>query len=145
MNTNEAPTLEAIVEIAPEVILPRSVVSPSYKRRYAERVLSGEVRGKKGVSKKAQARSCSDWLALTLAQLTLREKDKLDISAFEAILDANQIEHRHWNRTTKGWQGRLRMTGRLALQRAVAAEEQLYLPDGDPIKAPRAWVMKHQH
>lgn len=143
--THEAPTLEQIVEIAPEVVLPRSVVKNTYKRRYAERVLTGEVRGKKGVSKKAQARSCSDWLALTLASLTLGEKDALNVERFEAILDANGIEHRHWNRTTKGWQGRLRMTGRLALQRVVAAEEQLFLPDGEPVKAPRSWVEKHQH
>lgn len=138
-------TLEEIVEIAPEVILPRSVVKATYKALYAARVLSGEARGKKGVSKKAQARSCSDWLALTLAQLTLGAKDALDVAKFEAILDANGIAHAHWNRTTKGWQGRLRMTGRLALQRVVAAEEQLYVPEGEPVKAPRSWVQKHQH
>lgn len=142
--TNDTTIREETVEIAPEVVLPRSIVKPTYKAVYANRVLDGQ-RGKKGVSKKAQARSCSDWLALELAALTLREKDKLDVAAFEAILTANGIAHEHWNRTTKGWQGRLRMTGRLALQRAVAAEEMLYVPDAEPIKAPRSWVAKHQH
>lgn len=137
--------IEEALELAPEIALPRSVVKPTYKLRYAERVVNGEVRGKKGVSKKAQARSCSDWLALELAARTLGEKDALNVGAFEAILDANGIEHRHWNRTTKGWQGRLRMTGRLALQRVVAAEEQLFLADGEAVKAPRSWVQKHQH
>jgi len=144
-NTNQTETtIEQALALAPEIALPRSVVKPTYKLKYAARVVEG-ARGKKGVSKKAQARSCSDWLALELAALTLQEKDKLDVVAFEAILDANGIEHRHWNRETKGWQGRLRMTGRLALQRAVAAEEQLFLADGTSIKAPRSWVQKHQH
>jgi len=143
-NTQTEATIVEALTLAPEIALPRSVVKPTYKLKYAARVVEG-ARGKKGVSKKAQARSCSDWLALELAALTLREKDKLDVEAFEAILTANGIKHEHWNRTTKGWQGRLRMTGRLALQRAVAAEEQLFLPNGETLKAPRSWVQKHQH
>lgn len=143
-NTRTEATIVEALTLAPEIALPRSVVKTTYKLKYAARVVEG-ARGKKGVSKKAQARSCSDWLALELAALTLREKDKLDVEAFEAILTANGIKHEHWNRTTKGWQGRLRMTGRLALQRAVAAEEQLFLPNGETLKAPRSWVQKHQH
>lgn len=143
-NQTDTTITEATIALAPEVLLSRSVVQNTYKAKYANRVVEG-ARGKKGVSKKAQARSCSDWLALELAALTLQEKDKLDVAAFEAILDANGIAHSHWNRTTKGWQGRLRMTGRLALQRAVAAEEQLFLADGTSLKAPRSWVQKHQH
>lgn len=139
--------LSAIAEavaLAPDIVRARSVVKPTYKLKYAQRVVDG-ARGKKGVSKKAQARSCGDWLALELAALTLDEKNRLDVDAFCAILTANGVKHDHWNTTTKGWQGRFRMTGRLALQRVVAAEEQLFLADGTAIAAPRSWVAKHQH
>lgn len=114
-----------------------SVVKDTYKARYAERAATA--RGKKGVSDKAKKRSCCDWLALELAARTLDEKSVLVVPQFEAILDANGIEHGHWNRTTKGWQGRLRMTGRLALQRVVAECGELALPDGSAVKAPKAW------
>lgn len=130
-----------ILELAPEIALPRSVVAVTYKRRYAERALTA--RKPKEVTKKAAARCCGDWLAMTLAKLTLDEKNQLRVSEFEAILSANGVKHEHWNRTTKGWQGRLRMTGRLALQRIVAeADGELLLPSGEALKAPRTWVEK---
>lgn len=125
----------------------RSVVKPTYKLAYAAKAL--EARLPKGVSRKAAARSCGDWLALTIAKLCIVGKNTLDVERFEALLDANGVEHRHWNRTTKGWQGRLRMTGRLALQRVVAeADGELLVPgpDGDTIvAAPRNWVAKYTH
>lgn len=124
--------------------LPNSVVKATYKLRYAERAAAG-IRGSKGIPKKALARSSNDWLALELAKRTLDDKAKLVVPAFEAILDANGVAHAHWNRTTKGWQGRLRMTGRLALQRVVAEDGELVLPDGATIPAPKAWCAKHQH
>lgn len=128
-----------------------SVVKGAYKMRYAERALTAKP--VKGVSKKARARSCGDWLAVTLQKLTLVEKDHLSVSAFEAILDANGVKHDHWNRTTKGWQGRLRMTGRLALQRIVAEGGELEVPaeiaeaKGVPatIAAPASWVKANTH
>lgn len=121
---------------------PRSVVSQAAKQRYAERAAARQ-RAVKGVSKKALSRSSQDWLAIELARLTLDEKAKLDVEAFEAILDANDVAHRHWNRTTAGWQGRLRMTGRLALQKVVATVGALVLPNGDQIAAPKSWAQKH--
>lgn len=124
--------------------LPNSVVKGAYKTKYAQRAVD-MARKPKGVALKALKRSTADWLAIELAKRTLDEKVKLIVPAFEAILDANGIAHAHWNRTTKGWQGRLRMTGRLALQRVVAEDGELVLPDGSTIAAPRAWVAKHQH
>lgn len=124
--------------------LPNSVVRSTYKVRYAERAVA-MARKPKGVSLKALKRSTADWLAIELAKRTLDEKSKLVVDAFEAILDANGVAHAHWNRTTKGWQGRLRMTGRLALQRVVAEAGELALPDAEALAAPRAWVAKHQH
>jgi hypothetical protein len=127
-----------------EVALPRSVVAGRYKAKYAERA-EQMARKPKDVAKKALKRSTCDWLAIELARRTLDEKAVLSVPAFEAILDANGVEHRHWNRTTRGWQGRLRMTGRLALQRVVAECGELALPDGSTLPAPKVWVAKHQH
>lgn len=141
--TTEQETAEILAAADADAARARSIVKPSYKRAYAERAITA--RGKKGVSKKAVARSCGDWLALELAALTLDDKNQLKVDDFEAILSANGVKHDHWNKTTKGWQGRLRMTGRLALQRAVAEEEALYLPDGTVLNPPRSWVAKHQH
>ena len=134
---------EVLAIAAEDAARPNSVVAPGYKLRYAERALASK--GRKTVSKKVQARSCGDWLALELAERTVSPNGVLRVADFEAILDANGVEHRHWNRTTKGWQGRLRMTGRLSLQRVVANEEQLFLPDGSTVKPPRSWIAKHQH
>ena len=132
----------------------RSVVGTGYKAKYAER--AENARGRKGVSRKVISRSCGDWLSLELAAHYLTEMEEvvgqdedgndvtrirqvLDVPAFEAMLDANGIEHRKWNRTTPGWQGRLRMTGRLALQRVVAEEGTLTHADGSLAKAPTSW------
>lgn len=137
---NEA--LEAELADEGDEAKPRSVVRGTYKAKYAER---GETARKaKGFSKKAAKRSCSDWLAQTLGVRTLDAKAVLNVPAFEAILTANGVKHDHWNRTTKGWQGRLRMTGRLALQRVVAENGELAIPGEDPVKAPRTWVDAHQ-
>lgn len=133
--------LEADAEAA--IALPRSVVKSGYKAKYAEREAAMQ-RRPKGIPRKALARSTGDWLALQLMELTLDEKAKLVVSSFEAILDANGIDHTKWNRTTKGWQGRLRMTGRLALQRVVAQNGVLVTPAGDRVP-PRQWVAAHQH
>lgn len=117
-----------------------SVVKSTYKLRYRERA-DNRPRKPKDVSKKALRRCNGDWLAIELARLTLDPKNHVDVAAFEAILDANQVNHSHWNRTTRGWQGRLRMTGRLALQRVVAENNgELRLPDGSTLQAPRTWV-----
>ncbi len=131
-------------DVAADIVRAKSVVKPAYKLAYAERALTA--RKPKGMSKKAAARSCNDWLAQQIALACLDEKSQLRVGDFEALLDANGVAHAHWNRTTKGWQGRLRMTGRLALQRVVAeADGELELPNGSTIAAPRSWVAKHTH
>lgn len=126
-----------------EMHVSHSVVGGKYKAKYAERAAT--MRKPKDVPVKALRRSTSDWLAIELARRTLDEKAHIVVPAFEAILDANGVKHAHWNRTTAGWQGRLRMTGRLALQRIVAETGELSLPDGTAIAAPKTWVAKHQH
>lgn len=132
----------------------RSVVGTGYKAKYAER--AENARGRKGVARKVIARSCGDWLSLELAAKYLttveevvgqddegnditKTRQVLDVEAFEAMLEANGIDHTKWNKTTPGWQGRLRMTGRLALQRVVAEEGTLTHADGTTAKAPTSW------
>jgi hypothetical protein len=129
----------AIAEIDAQIALPKSVVGRAYKVRYKERAMAAGLRGK------AAKRSCNDWLAQELQAQTLDEREKLVVEAFEAILDANGIQHANWSRTSKGWQGRLRMSGRMALQRAVAASGALALPSGESLEAPADWVAKHTH
>lgn len=140
----EIAAVEAELDIVDEAELRHSVVKGSYKAKYAQRAAE-MARKPKDVPVKALKRSTSDWLAIELARLTLDPKTaKLNVSAFEAVLDLNGVKHAHWNRTTKGWQGRLRMTGRLALQRVVAEAGQLVIPGGS-IPAPKSWVAKNTH
>lgn len=129
-------------DLAAVINLPKSVVGRAYKAKYAER--AKEAKLPKGTDRRAVARSCGDWLALTLAGLCLDERRKLKVAEFEAILEANGIEHSHWNRTTKGWEGRLRMTGGLALRTAVAREELFFTPGAEPVVPPRSWIAKYQ-
>lgn len=121
----------------------RSVVDASYKAKYRQRAAE-MARKPKGIAPKALARSCCDWLAVELAKrvLTEEKKPRLRVAEFEALLTANGVKHSHWNRSTPGWQGRLRMTGRLALQRVVAENGELMIPGGEVIQAPKTWVAK---
>lgn len=137
-----APALELEPEAEAAIPMARSVVKSSYKAKYAEREAAMQ-RRPKGVSRKALARSTGDWLAIELAKLVLDERSNLVIATYEAILDANGVPHAKYKREGKGWQGRLRMSTRLALQRVVAEDGELVLPDGATIAAPRAWVAKH--
>jgi hypothetical protein len=133
-------TLEAIDEqIESDIAKPRSVVKTAYKTKYRDRA------SESGVARKAAKRSTWDWLAQTLAGECLVEKDKISIERFLAVLDANSVDHSRWTNRAKGWEGRLRMTGRLALQRVVAEAGTLSLPDGETLEAPAEWVAKFKN
>ena len=141
---DEAPTLADLdFEIDPEVAEDNakrnSVVRPKYKHRYAERAAA------QGIKKKRAQRSAWDWLAQTLAGECLDEKDRISIDRFLAVLDANGVDHSKWQNRSKGWEGRLRMTGRLALQRVVAESGELHLADGETLVAPAEWVAKYRN
>lgn len=131
------PEVEIDAEVAEEIVKRNSVVRPAYKKRYAERAAAN------GGGKVAQ-RSCWDWLAQALAGECL-VGSKISIERFVAIMDANGVDHSRWNNRNKGWEGRLRMTGRLALQKIVAANGVLRTADGDELVAPAEWVAKHTH
>lgn len=142
----EAPApriLEAVVqealddaEIEGQIALPRSVVKATYKVKYRDRARAN------GERTKAAKRSAWDWLAQTLAAIVLDERNKLKVDDFLALLDANGVDHSRWTNRSPGWEGRLRMTGRLALQRVVAEAEVLRTADGEELVPPAEWVAK---
>ena len=121
-------------EVAEEIEKKGSVVKSTYKKKYAARAAG------QGLGKTAQ-RSCWDWLAQELASECL-DGTKIDIGRFLATLEANAVDHSRWTNRSKGWEGRLRMTGRLALQKVVAAQGHLKTVEGAEIAAPAEWVAK---
>jgi len=123
-------------EVAEDNAKARSVVKTAYKQKYAERAVAA------GLARKAAQRSTWDWLAQAIAGECLRGRDKLDVDAFLALLEANGVDHSRWTNRSKGWEGRLRMTGRLALQKVVAAASVLRTPDGEELVPPTEWVAK---
>jgi hypothetical protein len=126
-------------EIDEQIALPRSVVNRKYKLRYKQRARET------GQRTKAAKRSAWDWLAQELAAATLTEKAKLRVDDFLALLDANGVDHSRWTNRAPGWEGRLRMTGRLALQRVVAESGILHFGDGEWKEAPAEWVAKYRN
>lgn len=130
---------EGDAEIEAQIALPRSVVGVGYKVRYRDRARANGAKGK------AAKRSTWDWLAQELAAATLTKEAKLRVDDFLALLDANGVDHSRWTNRSKGWEGRLRMTGRLALQRVVAETGVLRFADGEWKEAPADWIAKHLH
>jgi hypothetical protein len=129
--------VEIDAEVAEDNAKKGSVVRSTYKHRYAERAANA------GLGKVAQ-RSCWDWLAQELAAECL-VGSKIDIGRFCRTLEANGIDHSRWNNRSKGWEGRLRMTGRLALQKVIAEQGHLKTIEGAEIEAPTDWIAKHTH
>ena len=118
---DEAIAIDAEVEA--DIAKARSVVKTAYKLRYAERAVEA------GHKRKAAQRSTWDWLAQTIAGECLVGKDRIDIARFLALLDANAVDHSRWTNRSKGWEGRLRMTGRLALQRIGIDKKFIHVGD----------------
>jgi len=125
-------------DVAADLDRKRSVVKNTYKRKYADRAREA------GLASKVAQRSTWDWLAQNLAGECNGPDGKIDIARFVAILDANGVDWSRWTNRSKGWEGRFRMTGRLALQRVVAAQGFLSVGD-DEIEAPAEWVAKFQN
>src|SRR6185312_9220781 len=103
-----------------------SVVPDKYKRLYAEAGHAG---------------NCGDWLALTLDPL-VTSKTGFDVDAMDEIARLNGIDTSKLNRSSRGWQGRYRMTTRNMLVKRVCQLGFLSVPPfegGDSIKAPSEW------
>lgn len=108
-----------------------SVVSYAYKRRYAEA---------------GHPAHCGDWLANTLNAECLGENG-FNLDVFQSICDANDVDLSPYMRhRTRGWQGRVRMSGRLKLTTAILkAKGVLQLPanggwDDREVQAPGEWL-----
>jgi len=112
---------------------PNSIVKDKFKVKYIENAKA------QGATSKAAKRSNWDWLSQQLAAACLTDKGKIEIGAFTDILDANGVDHSRWTNKNKGWEGRFRMTGRVALQKVVANNGKLLTPGGTEIEAPTEW------
>ena len=100
-----------------------SVVDGSYKHRYREN-------GSGGID-------CADWLAILLrgaCQTVVDGKLKFDIFKFEGVCNANNVSITHLITSSKqsknGWEGRARMSGSMALRRAIADAGVICIPEG---------------
>ena len=110
-----------------------SVVKDKFKKRYIDNAVAV------GATHKAAKRSNWDWLAQEIAKFCLDDKGKIDIRAFVALLNVNGVDHSRWVNRNRGWEGRFRMTGRVALQKIVATQGFLRLPDDLSVNAPQEW------
>ncbi len=102
---------EAQANAAPKV---GSVVTNRYRAKYSE---SGH------------PTHCGDELALYLNSLC-NNKAGTNLELFEQICQMNGVDLSKYSRTGKGWQGRLRMTGRnLLAKRILSNNGKLILPE----------------
>jgi hypothetical protein len=116
----------------------RSVVADKFKTKYIENARA------LGIPGKAAKRSNWDWLSQQIASACLDDKHKIRIDDFVAILDANGVDHSKWTNRNKGWEGRFRMTGRVALQKVVANGNVLKMPDGSELVPPAEFVERYK-
>ena len=108
-----------------------SVVKRDYKIKYKLRAKANGIKGK------AAKRSTWDWIAQRMAEQTLTKKSKTDVPALYDFLHVNEVDTSRWTNQSKGWEGRLRMTGGLALRRIVAERGTLFLRDGTELEVPQ--------
>jgi len=130
-NANDAAIeAQAEAEVEQDNKQNNSVVQAKFKDKYLNNARALGIKGK------AAKRSNWDWLSQQIAMICLGEKDKIRIADFKALLDANGVDHSRWTNTNKGWEGRFRMTGRVALQKVVANNNVLKTSSGDQIPPP---------
>jgi len=107
---------------------PGSIITNRYRAKYSEY---------------GHPTHCGDELAELLNNLC-SNKAGTNIELFEAICAANGVHLTKYNRTNKGWQGRLRMTGRNLLARKVRDQDGVILmPKGtmpDHYQLSTEWV-----
>jgi hypothetical protein len=130
--------LAAEADVEEDNAKPNSVVHVKFKQKYLDNARA------LGIPGKAAKRSNWDWLAQQIAAQCLDGKHKISISCFLELLDANGVDHSRWTNRSKGWEGRLRMTGRVALQKIVANANALVLLDGTTATPPEDWAAKYR-
>ena len=115
----EASAEDAMGEPAPteeEEKKPASVVKTKYRAIYAEL---------------GHPTTCGDELANKLDNLVKNAKGT-NMEYFDLIMEANGVDMSKYSRTTPGWQGRYRMTGRNMLAKRVHANGGIFV-------MPAAW------
>lgn len=91
-----------------------------------------------------------DWLALLLNNFCVGKKET-DLATFERICDLNGVDTSKYNRTTPGWQGRIRMTGRNLLAKKVFTVKHIIVPNAEveggtqQISAPTDWLSAQRY
>jgi len=130
--------LAAEADVEEDNAKPNSVVHVKFKQKYLDNARAF------GIPGKAAKRSNWDWLAQGIAAQCLDGKHKIDIARFLTLLDANGVDYSRWTNRNKGWEGRLRMTGRVALQKIVANANALVLLDGTTATPPEDWAAKYR-
>lgn len=104
-----------------------SVVAQKYRAKYAEM---------------GHPTHCGDWLADTLNEICLN-KAGVNLELFEAICGLNGVDTSKYKREGRGWEGRIRMTGRNMVARRVFLNDgKLILPEtlGSVKQAPAEWM-----
>jgi hypothetical protein len=106
-----------------------SVVASRYRTKYKEQ---------------GHPTHSGDWLAILLNNFCVGKKET-DLAMFERICGLNGVDTSKYNRTTPGWQGRVRMTGRNLLARQIFTTKHIIVPgdgaDGTmEIAAPADWL-----
>jgi hypothetical protein len=107
-----------------EKLAPKTVVKVVYKHRYQDQAKA------RGATDKASRRGNGDWLQRELQAECNDKKGNFNLDHFEAILAANGVDSSRWNRTTRGWEGRVRMSGSLVLRGVVGKSGVLRTPTG---------------
>ena len=115
-----------------------TVVAEKFKLKYIENARANNI------PHKAARRSNWDWLAQQIASFCLDEKQHIRMDDFFHLLEANGVDHNRWTNRNKGWEGRIRMTGRVALQRVVAANNTLKFPGNTEVTPPAEWVSQYK-
>jgi len=111
----------------PKALAAKTVVKARYKREYLERAKAA------GHKDRASRRGNGDWLQKELQAETIRKDGSFDLERYEAILDANGVEHRHLAREKASDIGRLRMSGGIMLRGRIGKSGVLLLPEGETI------------
>jgi hypothetical protein len=112
------------------------IINPKYRELYASR---------------GNPMHCGDWLALTLENQFTNGNGKFDRNLFIDFLEMNGVNTaKPWAvSTTHGWQGRLRMTARLALEFQLAKTGVLIMTPRDKRTVPADFLeflrKKHQN
>jgi hypothetical protein len=119
----QAEETEAEAEVTEDKLGPRTVVKAHYKHVYQDRAKA------QGRTDKASKRGNGDWLQRELQAETM-SGDKFDVERFIEIMDLNGVDYSRWNRTTRGWEGRFRMSGSIVLRGRVGKSGILHMPNG---------------